>query len=113
MNTVTQRFRKGLHAIEPLCGLTGFSSEAELRVACGVRISQVDESCQASNVAGQRRAGRGLPKMTDTLPSLFVQKAGWPSGKGGCFGLASDFVQSSLSRSKFSAPSFHTQRPHS
>src|SRR5688572_20909906 len=93
MKTVTQRLRKAFHAIDPLCGFTGLPSVADARLSWGFRTSHVDESCHASNVPGQRRAGSGLPKSSHSLPLASFHKTGWPSGTGGAFGVLSDFVQ--------------------
>src|SRR5262245_60531433 len=100
MKTVTYRFRNGFQAIEPECGLTGFPSVSAIRLFCGLSISQVDESPHASNVAGQRNVGKGLPKSTHSLPAVSFQNRGCPSGAGGGLGVAADFFQSTRSCSK-------------
>src|SRR5512134_3090104 len=78
MKTVTQRLRKAFQAIEPLCGFTGLPSFADARLSWRFRTSHVDESCHASNVAGQRRAGSGFPKSSHALPFASFHKTGWP-----------------------------------
>src|SRR6185503_12709706 len=112
MKTVTQRFRYAFQAIEPVCGFTGLPSPAESRLSGGFRTSQVERSSQASNVAGQRSAGNGLPNSTHfLLPSS--QNAGWPCGTGGGFSGPPAFVHRTRWRSKPEVSSFQTQRPHS
>src|SRR4030095_7037850 len=69
MKTVTHRLRHGFHAMDPLWGLTGLPPAAEARLSCGLRTSHVDESCQASNVAGQRNVGSGFPNSSHSLPA--------------------------------------------
>ena len=62
------------------------------------------------------------PGTSDVIPSLATDWTTSEDGKAwtfnlrgdvGGFGVASDFVQSTRSGSKFSVLSFHTQRPHS
>src|SRR5262249_17949887 len=112
MNTVTQCLRHGFQAIEPLCGFTDVPSVAETNDSCGLRTSHFAESCHASKVAGHRSVGRGLPKSTHSFPVESFQKAGWPSGTGGGFGVFFDLVQSRRNCSKFEVVSFQTQSPH-
>ena len=99
MNTVTHRLRKAFQAIEPLCGFTRLPPLVEARLSCGLSTSHVEESCHASKVAGQRKVGSEMPNRTHAFPCESFQKAGCPSGTGGCFGCAADFDQMTRSRS--------------
>ena len=112
MKTVTQRLRHGCHVMEPVCGFT-VSPPAPAKLACGVSTSQVRASCHASNVPGQRSVGKGLPKSSHAFPAASFHNTGWPSGMGGAFGAAADFVHTVFSFSNTSFSSCHTARLHS